>query len=358
MKKVLLGASALVMAGLMAAPAQAQLEARVGLDVRSVMSAYDLNDDKTMNNSGSFLTDFRMPVSVSGTADNGLRYGAMVRIRSQGGAAGQNTLRWDRAFVNLGGNWGTVELGQSWGALQKNLVHAPLSTVGSWDSGYTPLATGNAGGYVGRTYGIAHRALYQSPSFSGFNVAASFGPENASGHTFQTSNAVRRDTNLFEISAGYSGDFNGIGINVGGGYAGGQRNGGPAGVIDPIQRLEQWQIGATVSWGGITVGGSYWDQGRSGRVSTGSRNTGWSAGASYSMGAWSFNGNLIAGSADSAVTGGRETDYMYTLGVGYQLAPGLSIGADFQANDLGSDRKTDGTRIRGNAGVSRLRVTF
>lgn len=360
MKKVLLGASALVMAGLMAAPAQAQLEARVGLDVRAMMGAYDHDRAGDAEfNSGSFRTDWRMPVSVSGTADNGLNYGALLRLRNQvhTGAAGQQGLRFDQAFVHMSGNWGRLEIGDNWGAMTMANVMAPVVGIGQVD-GASPITTGIAAPYSDATFeGTDSRIYYRSPSFSGFTVHVSYSPEHpARGNSWNTSNATRRINNVYQVAANYSGEFNGIGIDVGGGYSGGQWTGGVA-VANEANR-EIFEVGANVSWGGLTIGGIYYDNGRTGGDDRAGRLNGWSAGASYTMGAWSFAGSLASATA-RPFGGPTQTDTLYSLGVNYAIAPGLSASADFYATDLGTVRKNLGVdRVRGNAGVARLRVTF
>lgn len=384
MKKVLLGTSALVLAGLMAAPAQAQLEVRVGMDIRAMAAVY--NHDRasvTGNTAGeyntaSMRTDWRLPITVSGTADNGLNYGATVRLRNRhlsyrnaagdASATDQQSVRHDQAFVFLSGAWGRVELGDNFIGIFRDRVTAPVVGIGQID-GESPINAGVASAFSAGSAAVNSQVLYQSPNFSGFRVTASFSPETEQGNAFSTGNAARFK-NVYSVSARYSGEFEGIGILIGGGVHGAQRHLRTGNDTDNIR----WEVGANVSWGGLAIGGSYWNNGHrvnnNGTVgqNTNGRNDGWTLGATYTMGPWSFGGSVAgatdrpgAGQGVTGFTGQNQTDTLYSVGVNYNVAPGLSLAADFYATDLGSVRKNAGVsndRVRGTAGVVRARVTF
>ncbi|MEO1226789.1 MAG: porin, partial [Pseudomonadota bacterium] len=154
MKKVLLGSSALVAAGLFAVPAAAQLELTISGSVDVNFGVVDENGEFEINGIPVDRRDYggRTDVSLNfntvATADNGLRYGSRINIDDsddnvsdafefdedgnpilQAAAANNaSTFSIDEAWIFLSGSFGEVRLGDKEGVAPNFRLTIP--TVG------------------------------------------------------------------------------------------------------------------------------------------------------------------------------------------------------------------------------------
>ena len=108
------------------------------------------------SNSGDFTNRFRLQVTATATADNGLEYGANMRMRAW---LGTGLIDTDQAYIFADGGWGRVELGVTPGPSSQYGVGAPNGfgtggVMGDWTDGpgYGSWL-GNQQTYLGSTFG-------------------------------------------------------------------------------------------------------------------------------------------------------------------------------------------------------------
>lgn len=349
MKKVLFGTTALLGGLLLAQGASAaETTVKIGGDIR--FDAGFVDDDLIGANDINFLQEFRLPITMDAVADNGLQYGAMVRIRntSQPG----NTIVADRRFIYVGGDWGRVEMGDEWGVTTKLEVLAPTIGIGQLDGtwgDYTSL--GNFSYSHANEYDRSTKIAYYTPRFAGFQAGVSYAPERGQQGDVATNRVAGTHEDQVEIGANYTGDFSGFGIKIGAGYTMAEAK------TAANEDLNSWYAGAQASIAGFVVGGGYFDDNENGGAVGAADQTGWNAGVTYTM------GDLAVGAGYGVVETGNTEDTLWSVGASYLLAPGLSANLDLYFFDVENPGTFQGTAFaggtnEGTAAVFRTRLTF
>ncbi len=105
------------------------------------------NTGGTHQTAGDFINRFRLWINPEATADNGLKYGAMVRIRANGAAG---TVDGDKAYIYTTGAFGTLQAGVVYGPSDVTYVGHPMDwqMLASYDQWkyYVPTTVTAAGG--------------------------------------------------------------------------------------------------------------------------------------------------------------------------------------------------------------------
>ena len=107
-----------------------------------VKQSYDTLNNTTQN--ADFVNRFRLLVNPTATANNGMEYGANLRIRAW---RGDGMVDMDQAYIYLDGIYGRVEMGVNAGVNSQYGVTAPSGfgtggVVGDWGDGPTSGAGG------------------------------------------------------------------------------------------------------------------------------------------------------------------------------------------------------------------------
>ena len=231
MKKSLIALAVLAASG--AAMAQSsvtiygRVDASIGtLKTGAVPGAGELSQTGVFNGSNGGLTGSRW--GLRGTEDLGGGLTASFKLENRYNVdtgADNGGLFLGESFVALGGGFGTVKLGRTFTAFDDARAIAVSRSL--WDSAFTPTGyvygAGNAD-YAGRS---ANAIRYESPSFSGFAGAISYGfGENktavssstdtlslhiryvagplAVAYGYQNEEAVGTDVDFNQISASYN----------------------------------------------------------------------------------------------------------------------------------------------------------
>jgi hypothetical protein len=334
----------------------------------------------------------RLYPGFDGVAANGLKYGASLEIREEGnhpagGSAGSisssvqstGTLYFRRQFGYLGTDqFGTIRVGTDDGVSSLYLTGTFENfDGGGWDGdipemlpGVDQLAwpfTDAGGGYA------TQKIVYMSPQFYGFDFGVDWEPTTASGaasssgcgasqftgtiqsagasvaapgcnnlSSTSTSDQARRK-NTFEAAVRYRGTFGAFGTNtsVDVTHSGHVLFSG----VTPAQQFQDLnyvQVGSTLTWGGLTVGGN-WKYGDFDGLDVpspdGSKvSTAWIAGASYSVGPVIFGASWIDYIHPNGVvetsTIGSKREQGFAAGATYSLAPGVSLIASYLWDEL------------------------
>lgn len=353
MKKILLGSTALVAAGLMAGPAFAQLELSISgsVDVHAGFTSEQLDAGRRAI---GITTDTTLNFDADGVADNGLEYGSRINVDDSGDA-----FKIDETWVYVSGTFGEVRFGATDPAASE--LRFAIPTVGNGQ------ADGDFGRYVNGVtddnfvfgtdfiYSSDDNKIVYIGEFGDFSVAASYSPTDASvgsdpamGENDSGTPAALGDLeDIISLGANYQGEFNGVSVGVSGGFnIADFEQTAPAATVGDLSDLTEYGFGGEVGFGAITAGG-FWINSTSDINGGGDAElNAYGLGATFTTGPWGFAANaLIAETEVGGVTAIEDT--VYGVGVEYSLADGLTPYADlvFFDNDIagGSTFDNDGS---------------
>lgn len=342
MKKVLLGSTALVAAGMITGAAAAQ-EVSFSGSVEFALGFVDqdavTDRDYDVRNKGEFVIDVR------DVADNGIEYGARMDLDD---VATDTKVDVDETWVFLRGGFGQVTLGDDDNAGDDLNVGVPTAGTGGFDGNWSDFATGALGITTtnAENDGDATKIKYSSPDFQGVQAGISFAPDSESpGETPDLTNDGDF-SDVISIGGRYEGDFGNVGLLVGGAF---QTGDGAPGLED----LSAWDIGAVVTFGPAAFGAQYIDDGDSGApIGSNVEFSAFSVGATYSTGPWTFGADWFSGEIDTPV--GDITEDVLGLTASYTVAAGLGVDADF----VFFDDEAGGVSSDGTVFVVRTKVSF
>ena len=328
--------------------------------------------DRANGNTGSvdFTNGFRVNVTPTATADNGMEYGASLRIRAY---TSSGVMDAQRAYLFADGRYGRWEAGLVAGPNEQYGVTAPTGfgtggVVGDWSVGTGWITSQNTflepyfgGGFNSITEtGWATRVTYFTPRAfpqgspnTGLMAAVSFAPRILSVDTSVNRSPVVVATrhqsycaatlpsspisgcayqSVIEPGLRYDGSIGGVGVSASAGYEHSATPRDTTGVV--YHALSAYQAGVTLDYAGLQIGGSYLNAGKSSYAS----NQGYfledqiaiTAGISYQIGPLTvgFNYGYGQDAGDVTVPGKRTAD-LYAVGASYVLAPGLTTSIEY-----------------------------
>ncbi len=358
MRKVLLGTSALVAAGvLFAGPAMAQNKPiSLGLGGYFNYAFGIVSQDDGLGQAAvgardhGFLSDGEIHIKGSTTLDNGLTVGVQVELE-----ATTSTDQVDETYLYFRGNWGELRIGQDDGAAnQMASIGAPSPIarfgVNASANAFTQAPLGHRAGQVvdieaGSFDADQEKVTYFSPTIAGFRLGISYTPENSETGTPRATaaptgplgpdNTVGAQGEVVHIAGTYNQTIQGIGISLAAGYSKGKLElnnvaavaGSAAGAGIPAAGNDDrttWGVGGQLSYMGFTVGGAY----RSDDLGLTGNNelTAWSGGIMYTMGPWSVSAGYGRAQVEAGTgfTGEDETT-QYEIAIQYLLGPGIEV---------------------------------
>ena len=384
MKKILLGTSALAMAGAFAGQANAatwDLDWGGYYEASIAYASSDRGGDDDGFDGVDVLTDSEIIFTPSITLDNGLTFGVDIQLEGTSGGTGD---RIDESFAFVKGSFGQVLIGSENSAGYKMMYGAPDVTwinvnsgsgsvliPGIYDNDVFRGTGGSSFVEVGRN-NDAERITYFTPRFSGFQLGVSYARDGneSSGFIDDDASGVLHD--IFDIGANYVNSFGAFDIAIAGRYgtatledrdgtpgtAGTPRidgiaiapNGrailfnGPAPVGATVVRNpvaatagtagtgpngggdpEVWAVGLNLGYGGFKIGGSYAKSDDSGYLAQ--DGTFFDLGVSYTTGPWGMSFTYSKGE-NEVTAGGPDSELdQYIAGVTYKLGPGVTAGA-------------------------------
>lgn len=345
MKKVLLGTTALVAAGLLAQPALASdpIKLQVKGYYQNLVTFSDVDEPagSTANyKDAQFRHEGEVHFKGETKLDNGLTVGfdAQLEIVNVGLSGGQPR-DMDETYMYFSGGFGKLQLGSENGAAY--LLHVGVPSVGlGFDDRNFGVAASNGGHGRPNISGDTAKGTYFTPNMGGFQAGVSYSPnidhQGLSGNGFGVMTVGTGDVeDVIGLGLKYSGKFGGASLAVSGGYETGDVVG--AGGQDP----EIWSVGLNVGFGGFTVGAAYADSENydSGSLNPGADGDVMALGLAYKTGPWGVSAGYqktdyeIAGVATSRSADEYELAASYQLGAGVQLRGGL-IHADMELNTL------------------------
>jgi hypothetical protein len=354
-----------------------------------------------------FTNRFRLQVTPTAKADNGIEYGANLRVRAYERTGVLDT---DQAYLFADGNFGRIEGGVNQGPNNQYGVTAPNGfgtggVVGDWTDGvYGWLNNQNTflepvfgGGYDNITNSnFATKVNYFTPRFfpqdddgTGLMGMLAFTPTNLSVNTdvnrrnyvTTTSSAIEAGgdptqsecggtfgngqplqgcayNNIVEAGLRYDGSFGGVSVQASLGYEHGDApTNHSTRPYTSYNDLSALQAGIQLGYAGFEIGGSYLNAGKSGYAKTSglylNDQSTVTAGISYQTGPVTVGFNYAHGedAGNLYAPGSRSAD-LYSLGATYVLAPGLTTSLEYlrseTQNEAGYGMKGPGTDPFGN----------
>ncbi len=348
LKKILLGTSALLGAGMLASttPALAQqgptvspggkLNVSVSGFARFLWIAGDVKERFGGQQSGSdFRNDTEVHIIARGKDEStGIEYGATVEFEADTNR-NDNT---DETWVFVKGQFGEFRLGDEDGA--SDLMKLGAFTIAA--------GTGGIDGTVdlprlvaGVNTGDATKIVYFSPRIAGFQLGVSYTPNAGSGGDNLAVTNVDNVKDAIEFGLNYVGNFGDVGIKAGViGHVGDSTDGD--------NEEDFWKLygGGTLSFAGFSVGGGYGKQ-----DVFGNEIKWYNAGAAASLGpvTLSVTGGKVLDADD-----GIETEGV-VLSATVGILPGVTLDGDLLFFD---ETGVGGNFDDGVVGVVRLGVSF
>jgi predicted porin len=342
MKRVLLGSTAVVAAGLLAGQAAAEGGVQLKLggyyrgaagvmfdDFDGAAFAEELDDDLRPY---VFKQDVEVHFTGEHQLDNGLTIGAVIQLEGQ--TSGDQI---DEVYAFFSGGWGELRFGDDDGALTAMCSITPSAAANFGpDSPFFNFSnsgvTGNAA-TNGTCVGVdndATKVIYFSPNFGGFSFGLSFAPDDSQDTRNTTADAGTRFENnggnseVVSIAANFNRDFSGVTLNVGGGALWSlDREAAPG-----VDEVQDYQAYASVAFAGFTVGGATeWRYNIAGDESD---HQVYGLGVTYNWDAWTVGVGWTHGEYELAQPTTRTSDAennmeVISLTAAYALGPGILV---------------------------------
>ncbi len=365
MKKFILAitATATLTALPAATRAEPALAVKIGGDA-AFEGGYVTQDRHADQRASEFRNRFRLNVIPAAKADNGLEYGARLRLLAENGDRSVST---DRAFLYLRGSFGELDFGSLNGPSDDVAVVAPADWGTSGHDGSISAYLGPTGAFAPVTVvnprtlysaDVGTRVSYSSPRFSGFQVNATYQPVlgNAQNSVERRKSAPSDGfraggySDLYEVGMNYAGMIGEVTLAASAYYQGGQARPASGAAAVGFDNLSSYHLGLKASYRGLAIGGSYGSAGDSGYARPSGNPPGnpvvrgreaqtiLTVGAQYTFGQTTVGGSFMRAedAGDLAVAGANRFD-LYSVGARYVVTPGLWVGPEYNRFRYKSD---------------------
>ncbi len=363
MRKLLLATSALAGAtlatGFSAAPAVAADGIKLavgGFFKTAYMVVFDDDGETDLgneHNTDGFFQDAEVHFTGSAVLDNGLEVGA--RIELEGENANDQI---DEAWIYFSGGFGEVRIGSDDDALANACIVPPGGTgnfsafsPNQWGANVFTAGSGFAftsNSVCTGVVGDAQKIIYITPVFAGFQLTASYTPNNDEDHIdgvgphlgmpVNDDQESRHNVAVY-LTYTYEGDGWGLTAGAGGSWEGHVEK--SAGAPNRA-KSSFYQAGVNLTFGNFAIGivGEYYDDaafdaGGDGTFDASLKNVNeydiWVAGigAAYSMDAWTFGAQYSHKDDDFDILGGPGGDTVtqdrVVATIIYALGPGMQV---------------------------------
>jgi transposase len=274
-----------------------------------------------------FRTNTELDFDFQGETDNGLEYGAQIRLE-----ADQDSIEnADRAWTWLEGGWGRVQLGDRDGADRQMAYDAGLAQSGiggidgDVDDWFENVGDAVSSPEIADTSDDT-KITYYTPRRAGIQLGASLTPQTDSEGLDVADDDPDLNGDQFENHIGlginYQESFDDleVGISLTGGFA--------DAVGRDYENFADWAVGGYVEFMDISLGASYGDNGDTRGGDDGPVNDDFyfGVGLGYSKDAW----DVSIGYLHSAFRQGDTDDEFdnFALSGGYAYGPGLYVYVD------------------------------
>jgi outer membrane protein OmpU len=254
--KLLLGSTALVSAGLLLSGAAQAQETRIG-GIEVVLGGYtefgvqgateDTNVDGEDDRHYNFFMDNEVFINARGVTEGGIEYGSEIELEVGSGRGNTDNAFTDEATLFFSGAFGRFEFGREDGA-------EDVMGIGGED------AQSGTGGIDGDTTNLEPlfevpdtgdnaKVSYFTPRIAGFQLGASFTPDDNDGLTDE--GVGNEQENLIGAGVNWTGALGPMDLTVAGTGIKGENEEGDG------DDLEAWEAGALAGFGGLLFGAKY-----------------------------------------------------------------------------------------------------
>ena len=333
----------------------------------------------------SMRQQIRVNFTGKTTLDNGITVGVLVGLDGENVAKSDSTSQINRAYADFSGKFGDIRVGEAYSALVTDCILDPgnvtsqfgvnspensFSNVGFAQIRNQTLHTANvsnsAAGYfstfgvapmgsIGTCFGIeskGNKIAYFTPDIGGFTFGVSFTPTGGQrraggglsyGTDVTAPGSGDTGNNILSVAFDYTHDFGGWTLELGGGGEWAFTQYTPAGGTTG-DKPAWYQGGVQIGFGHFTVGfsgayyQSYLHDDYSAANTASPSDDGWvvTAGASYTIDAWSFglqglygsyqqSASAVLGTSAPGVSADNQIFWGVSLNAAYALGPGISL---------------------------------
>jgi hypothetical protein len=359
MKKILLGSTAIVAAGMIAAVPSADAASKMKLSVGGYMEqwfGFTSGDDGVAQDYSGFSTvsDGEIHFKGSTKLDNGITVGVNVQLEAQQGGD-----QIDEQYMTVSGGFGQIIIGDENSAMYK-MHYAPSDfgigtnsgDVTSWNKPVSD-AEGDSiamGGHYRAPFGATYiepnavndsaNISYFTPRVSGFQLGLSYAPDGSQDNN-GLPNRDTTNTDYIMVGANFVQKRGGMSVGISGGY--GTVTDAAAGGVEP----EATSFGIKMGMGGVSAGVSYANYSDHGNADA----EGINAGIAYSSGPMGVSVNYYHGEKDgnngdaATLDGQAERDVIH-LSAKYAMGPGVTLAgtlghAVYSSDDADIDNSVD-----------------
>ena len=359
MKKILLGSTAIVAAGMIASAPSAIAAEKMKLSVGGYMEqwvGFTSQDDGVAQDYSGFSTVSDGEIHFKGKTklDNGITVGVNVQLEAQQGGD-----QIDEQYMFINGGFGQIIIGDENSAMYK--MHYAPSDFGigmnsgdntSWNKPVED-AEGDSigmGSHYRSPFGAtavepdavndSAKISYFTPRVSGFQLGLSYAPDAAQdGNALPNRDAVNSD--YIMVGANFKQKMGGMSVGISGGY--GTVTDAAEGGTEP----EATSFGIKLGMGGISAGVSYANFSDSGN----NDQEGINAGVAYSSGPMGvslayYHGEKDGNNGSAATLDGQAERDIIHLSAKYAMGPGVTFAgtlghAVYSSDDADIDNSVD-----------------
>ena len=359
MKHLLFGSTALVAIGLLVPAAQADDGVTLHIGGRYMGAAGVVPSEDFSSSSGVassdvrnyvFKQDVRVYFEGESTLDNGLQVGARIDLRGQ--TDNDDQIR--DVYAYFSGGFGEVRFGDTAEAYAQMCYLVPSASAlfgaDSPNFNFSNAGIAGFGATNGTCYGIdanSTKLVYFSPSFGGFQFAASFTPDNTEdtrntvdGAATRFRNDLHQNSENLSLAGTFKQDFNNIHLVAGGGTSFSfNKEDNPNNVSD----ARSYNGYAQVGYGGFTFGAS--TELRDNFGDTSADQWVYGAGGTYNWDAWTVGLGWTHGDYDKVIGangvgtaegGFNANNDIISATASYALGPGIQVDGVLEYTDYHS----------------------
>ena len=359
MKKILLGSTAIVAAGMIASVPSADAASKMKLGVGGYMEqwfGFTSGDDGVAQDYSGFDIKSDPEIFFKGSTklDNGITVGVNVQLE-----ATQNGDQIDEQYMFVKGSFGQIIIGDENSAMYK-MHYAPSDfgigmnsgDVTAWNKPVSDAEGDsiNMGSHYRSPFGATYiepdavndsaKISYFTPRVSGFQLGLSYGPD-ANQDSNGLPNRDAANTDYIMVGANFKQKMGGMSVGISGGY--GTVTDAAAGGVEP----EATSFGIKMGMGGVSAGVSYANYSDHGNADA----EGINAGIAYSSGPMGVSVNYYHGEKDgnngdaATLDGQAERDVIH-LSAKYAMGPGVTLAgtlghAVYSSDDADIDNSVD-----------------
>ena len=338
MKKILLGSTAIVAAGMIAAVPSADAASKMKLGVGGYMEqwfGFTSGDDGVGQDYSGFDIKSDPEIFFKGKTklDNGITVGVNVQLE-----ATQNGDQIDEQYMYVKGSFGQIIIGDE-NSAQYKMHYAPSDfgigmnsgDVTAWNK---PVADAegdsiNMGSHYRSPFGATYiepdavndsaKISYFTPRVNGFQLGLSYAPD-ANQDSNGLPNRDAANTDYIMVGANFKQKMGGMSVGISGGY--GTVTDAAAGGVEP----EATNFGIKIGMGGVSAGVSYANFSDHGERDQ----EGINAGVAYSSGKMGvsvayFHGEKDGNNGDAATLNNQAERDVIHLSAKYAMGPGVTL---------------------------------